>query len=102
LAEHGLSPYAIMLDMNTADYVLTEHAELEMSRRQIEPEWVAMTMAAPEQIVEGFNGRKVFQSRIESSGKTHLVRLVVEEWHLPPVVVTIYRTSKIEKYWRME
>jgi len=25
--------------MNIADYVLTEHAELEMRRRQIEPEW---------------------------------------------------------------
>ena len=91
-----------MYEMNIADYVLTEHAELEMSRRQIEPEWVATIMATPEQIVEGFNGRKIFQSRIESGGKTHLVRLVVEEWHSPPVVVTIYRTSKIEKYWRME
>ena len=91
-----------MCDMNITGYVLTEHAELEMSRRQIDPEWVAAIMATPEQIVEGLNGRKVFQSRIESGGKTHLVRLVVEEWHSTPVVVTIYRTSRIEKYWRVE
>jgi len=90
-----------MYNMNIIGYVLTEHAELEMSRRQIEPEWVATIMATPEQIVEGFNGRKVFQSRIESGDKTHLIRLVVEEWHSPPVVETIYRTSKIEKYWRV-
>lgn len=87
--------------MNITGYVLTEHAELEMIRRQIEPEWVATIMAAPEQIVEGFNGRKIFQSKIETDGKAHLVRLVVEDWHSPPIVVTIYRTSKIEKYWRV-
>jgi len=72
--------------MNNSSHVLTEHAALEMSRRKIEPEWVATIMATPEQIVEGFNGRKVYQSRIESGGKVHLVRLVVEVWHSPPVV----------------
>jgi len=91
-----------MCDMKVNAYVLTEHAALEMSRRQIEPEWMGTIMASPEQIVDGFNGRKIFQSKFESGGKIYLIRLVVEEWHSPPVVVTIYRTSKIEKYWRVE
>jgi hypothetical protein len=41
----------------------------------------------------------VFQSRIVTDGKTYLVRLVVEDWHQLPVIVTVYRTRKIEKYW---
>lgn len=82
------------------NFVLTEHAEAEARRRQIPREWIEATMANPEQVTPGTNRRKVFQSRIVADGKTYLVRLVVEDWHQPPVVVTVYRTSKIEKYWR--
>jgi hypothetical protein len=81
------------------DFVLTDHAEEEARRRQIPPEWIESTMAQPEQVVPGLNGRKVFQSRIVADGKTYLVRLVVEDWHQPPIIVTVYRTSKVEKYW---
>jgi len=45
------------------------------------------------------NVRKVFQSRAVAEGKAYLMHLIVEDWRSPPVVVTVYRTSKIEKYW---
>lgn len=82
------------------DFVLTDHAKEEARRRQIPLEWIEATMAQPEQVTPGTNRRKVFQSRIVAGAKTYLVRLVVEDWHQPPLVVTVYRTSKIEKYWR--
>ncbi|MCQ3923410.1 MAG: hypothetical protein DPW12_04280 [Rhodocyclaceae bacterium] len=82
------------------DFTLSEHAEAEMARRQIPLAWVESTMRSPEQVVQGTLNRKVYQSRIESDGRTYLVRLVVEDWREPPVIVTAYRTSKIEKYWR--
>jgi len=81
------------------EYALTDHAKQEARRRQIPLEWVEATLAQPEQVASGSNGRKVFQSRVVTAGKTYLVRLIVEDWHRPPVVVTVYRTSKIEKYW---
>jgi len=81
------------------EYQLTEHAQLEMQRRQISPEWVDALMVMPEQIISGFGGRKVYQGRVVSGDKTYLLRLIVEDWLTPPVIVTIYRTSKIEKYW---
>ncbi|MBS3936044.1 MAG: DUF4258 domain-containing protein [Sulfuritalea sp.] len=81
------------------DFVLTDHARLEALRRQIPLEWIEATLTQPEQIVVGTNGRKVFQSRVITEGRTYLVRLIVEDRHQPPVVVTVYRTSKIEKYW---
>jgi hypothetical protein len=31
-----------------------------------------------------------------------LLRIVVDEDEQPPVIVTAYRTSKIEKYWSAE
>jgi hypothetical protein len=81
------------------DFVLTDHARQEARRRQIPLEWIEATLAQPEQVAIGTNGRKVFQSRVVAEGKAYLVRLIVEDWHRPPVVVTVYRTSKIEKYW---
>jgi len=80
-------------------FILTDHAKLEAERRQIPLAWIETTMARPEQVAAGMNGRKIFQSRIVADGRTYLIRLVVEDWHQPPVIVTMYRTSKIEKYW---
>jgi uncharacterized phage-associated protein len=72
---------------------------MEMGRRQIPLAWIESTMARPEQVMPGSSQRKVFQSRIVADGRTYLVRLIVEDWRQPPVIVTVYRTSKIEKYW---
>ncbi len=82
------------------NFVLTDHARSEAQRRQIPLEWIESTMMQPEQVSSGTNNRKVYQSRIVADGKTYLVRLIVEDGHQPPVVVTVYRTSKLEKYWR--
>jgi len=81
------------------DFTLSAHAEQQMGRRQIAWRWVQAIMQAPEQIVTGTNNRKVYQSRIVEDGGAYLVRLIVEAWRQPPHIVTVYRTSKIEKYW---
>ena len=45
-------------------------------------------------------GRRIYQSRVRfEDGKMYLLRVVVAEDEHPPVIVTAYRTSKIEKYW---
>ncbi len=82
------------------NFALSDHAQGEMVRRQIPLAWIEATMRAPEQVVPGIDFRKIYQSRIVAEGKTYLVRLVVEDGRQPPVIVTVYRTSKIEKYWR--
>ncbi|MGH8538807.1 MAG: hypothetical protein ACREXM_20840 [Gammaproteobacteria bacterium] len=38
--------------------------------------------------------------RLEIDRKPYVVRVMVNETASPPRVVTVYRTSKIEKYWR--
>ena len=81
------------------DFVLTDHARKEAQRRQIPLEWIESILRQPEQVAPGTGRRKVLQSRVIAEGKTYLVRLIVEDWQNPPVVVTVYRTSKIEKYW---
>ncbi len=54
--------------------------------------------------VERFGGkvRFAYQSRFQIGDppKTCLVRVFVDVDSVPPVVVTVYRTSKVAKYWR--
>jgi len=85
-------------------YRLTEHAKEEMARRQISQDDVANILAAPEQIQAIRQGRNVYQSRIKA-GKTtkrYLLRVFIDVDREPPQVVTVYRTSKITKYWRVD
>ena len=65
-------------------YRLTDHARLEMTRRQTE-------------CVR--EGGAVYQSRIElrEPSKTYLLRVVVDIDRQPSEVVTVYRSSKVQK-----
>ncbi|MBC7226719.1 MAG: DUF4258 domain-containing protein [Thermoflexales bacterium] len=83
-------------------YRITDHAHQEMTRRQITEEDVAKVLAAPEQIEFVREGRAVYQSRLPSGEppKMYLLRVLVDVDRVPPAVVTVYRTSKVAKYWR--
>jgi hypothetical protein len=85
-------------------YRLTDHARLEMTRRQISEAEVESVLVAPERTECVREGRAVYQSRIEwgEPAKIYLLRLVVDIDRQPSEVVTVYRSSKVQKYWRSE
>ena len=80
-------------------WVLTAHALAEMARRQIDHDTVARVLRTPGQRVAVRPGRDVLQSLVELNGKTFVVRVFVDVDRTPPEVVTVYRSSQIEKYW---
>ena len=83
--------------------LVSRHAEEQMARRQIPREWLESPIENPEQRVPQPGGKGILQSRFTSEDETmYLLRAVVATEKEPPVVVTVYRTSKIEKYWRPE
>lgn len=86
------------------DYRLTEHAQLEMNRRQISEQEIARVLASPEQILSVRAGRMIYQSRVDMGEppKSYLIRVFVDVDRDLPEIVTVYRTSKIEKYWSIE
>jgi hypothetical protein len=86
------------------NYCLTEHAKEQMARRQTRKEDVANVLAAPEQIEIVRQGRNVYQSRIKAGKppQRYLLRVLIDVDHEPAEVVTVYRTSKITKYWRVD
>lgn len=73
-----------------------------MVRREISQENVRDILAKPEQAEMVREGRMVYQAKINMGEppKTYILRVFVDIDRNPPYVVTVYRTSKIEKYWR--
>lgn len=86
------------------EYRLTDHARLQMERRHVTAAQIAQVLSAPEQSETIQCGRMVCQSRVDfgEPPRTYLLRVFVDVDRQPAEVVTVYRTSKIEKYWRNE
>ncbi|MFZ4826471.1 MAG: DUF4258 domain-containing protein [Phototrophicaceae bacterium] len=87
--------------MSGINYELTDHAREEAERRGIPLALIDRVIRTPEQIIESYSGRKVYQSMVEIDGKLYIVRAIVEETH-PLRIITVYRTSNIKKYWSNE
>lgn len=83
--------------------LLSRHAQEEMRRRQIDDDWLNAVLASPEQRISQGPGKEIWQSRfVAEDGRMFLLRVVLAIDRNPMVAVTLYRTSKIEKYWRAE
>jgi uncharacterized protein DUF4258 len=93
-----VSPYGV------PEYTLSEHALFEMKRRAVSEDVVREILFSSEQRVEVRPGRVVLQSRVwmGKPAKGYLVRVFVDVDRDPAEVVTVYRTSKINKYWSVE
>jgi hypothetical protein len=89
-------------DVGVPDYVLSEHALFEMKRRSLNEDLVRQVLTSPDQRIDVRPGRILLQSQIPMGvpAKLYLVRVVVDTGRQPHEVVTVYRTSKIPKYWR--
>ena len=82
-------------------FEISRHAREEMSRRGISEAVVESVLENPEQIVPEYGDKKAYQSMVDMGAeKYYLVRIIVNDMIDPARVVTVYKTSKIEKYWR--
>lgn len=81
------------------NYQLSHHAQVEMQRRGISIAMIESVLNNPQQIIPERERRKVYQSQIDFGGKIFLLRAIVVDDVEPVIVVTLYRTSKIQKYW---
>lgn len=72
-----------------------------MARRNIPRACLEAVLDNPEQIVPGKDDCRIYQSRLDfGEGKIYLVRVIVDPAVEPLLVITVYRTGKIEKYWK--
>ncbi len=79
---------------------LSKHTETEMQRRAIPSELLEQVMNLPQQIVPEHGDLVAYQSQLTfPDGSAYLLRAIVAERD-PKLVITVYRTSRIAKYWR--
>jgi hypothetical protein len=71
-----------------------------LAEREIERGQADRTLAAPELIIPGQTGRKVFMRRYFDIHlqQEMLLRIILEETTEEMVVVTIYKPSQIDRY----
>lgn len=83
-------------------FILTKHAQTEIIRRRIPDVLVDQVSKFPEQIVKEHGDIVCHQSKIQLEGKPYLIRVMINPTNDPAQIVTVYKTSKIGKYWSMQ
>ncbi len=84
---------------NMSQFRFIEHALKEIERRAIPMESILEALENPDQIVPNIEGREAYHKQILVNAKVYLLRIIVEN---DDTVVTVYRTSKVSKYWSDE
>ena len=80
------------------NYKISRHAVEQMKKRNISEEIVDKVINQPEQIINE-ETYTIYQSIIDEKGKTYLYRVFVNIKNNPYVVITVYKTSKKDKYY---
>ena len=80
-------------------FSISNHAKEQMEYRNISLELVMSVLTNPQQLLIE-EGKKVYQSIINFDEEgDYLVRVFVNIEKEPSNVITVYRTSKIDKYY---
>jgi Domain of unknown function (DUF4258) len=82
------------------NFKFSKHALEELERRQIPRTTIERVLESPEQKLPVLENIICYQSRVNFGGKQYLLRVMVNEAAEQSVVVTVYRTSKVRKYWK--
>ncbi len=82
-------------------FKFSNHALEELKRRGIPRETLELVLDSPQQVVAEREGKKAYQSQVDfGEGRMYLLRAIVNDALDPAVVVTVYRTHNVRKYWR--
>ena len=79
--------------------IFSNHALEQMKARNISVELVNSIITNPQQVIIE-PGKKIFQSIVNFKEEgEYLVRIFVNSIKNPNVIITVYRTSKLDKYY---
>ena len=82
------------------NYRLSDNAIKQIGDRDIAIDLLEKVLDSPEQIIEQSDKSKVYQSKlIQANNKTYLLRIFINDTFDPIVVISVYLTSKVKKYW---
>ena len=79
-------------------FAFSKHALEQMERRNIDRTTLENILASPDHVILE-SEKKIYQSIILLEGKSYLIRIFVNHQKEPNLVITVYKTSKISKYY---
>ena len=87
-----------------AEIRISNHAREQMRERGISEGMALGIISSPQQTIRQGAEKLIYQSveYFEEEKRNFLVRVFVNIIKQPNLVITVYRTSKIEKYWQDE
>jgi hypothetical protein len=80
------------------NYRYSNHAIEQMKARNISQEIVDAIIEKPLQIILE-DDKKIFHGIIEEENIKYLIRIFVNRMKQPNLIITVYKTSKIDKYY---
>ena len=81
----------------------SKHALERIKIREIPINLAEKVLKEPQQIIDKGLHKKIYQSIFEfENKKSYLLRLFIIIDEEPNMVTTIYKTSKISKYWKQQ
>jgi hypothetical protein len=80
------------------DIEFSRHSINQMKLRSIHSKIVELIIQNPDSIQAQDNKTKIYSKLMVEETKIYLYRVFVNETKTPPMIITVYKTSKIEKY----
>jgi len=80
---------------------ISKHASEQMIARGIDENTVWDILNHPQQIIQ-LTDKQIYQSVINENDKKYLIRIFVNNLKDPNLVITVYKTSKVEKYYESD
>lgn len=80
------------------NFEFSKHALDQMIRRSIQKDQIKITVEYPDSISIQDSGTKVYSKLISENSKSYLYRVFINELKKPSLIITVYKTSKINKY----
>ena len=83
-------------------YKFSKHALEELQNRNIPIEIAEGILSMPQQVLFEGDNKKIRQSIVVQGEVQYLIRIFIAIDKTPNIVITLYKTSKILKYWKDE
>lgn len=80
------------------DFIFSRHASERIKDRGISEEKIVLTLVNPDRIDKESECMWIYQKLFLIDGKKYLIRAFVNVCKDPTLIITAYKTSKIDKY----
>lgn len=80
------------------EFKFSKHAKERINDRGLDYNTVLKVLNSPDHILQESDCKKIYQKIVSKNELTYLYRIFVNIYKQPPLVITAYKTSKIDKY----